>query len=26
LLGKTVEHRFLDVKKKGFFERIFGGN
>jgi len=26
LLGKTVEHRFLDVAKKGFFERIFGGN
>ncbi|SDU99921.1 septum site-determining protein MinD [Pseudomonas mucidolens] len=26
LLGKTVEHRFLDEKKKGFFERIFGGN
>ncbi|KAF6694243.1 MULTISPECIES: septum site-determining protein MinD [Pseudomonas] len=26
LLGKSVEHRFLDVKKKGFFERIFGGN
>lgn len=26
LLGKTVERRFLDVKKKGFFERIFGGN
>ncbi|MBA1205296.1 septum site-determining protein MinD [Pseudomonas capeferrum] len=26
LLGKTKEHRFLDVKKKGFFERLFGGN
>ena len=26
LLGKTVEHRFLDVKKKGLFERLFGGN
>ena len=26
LLGKKVEHRFLDVKKKGFFKRIFGGN
>ena len=26
LLGKTVEHRFLDVQKKGFFERLFGGN
>jgi len=26
LLGKTVEHRFLDIKKKGFFERLFGGN
>ncbi|CAK9888066.1 MULTISPECIES: septum site-determining protein MinD [Pseudomonas] len=26
LLGKNVEHRFLDVKKKGFFERLFGGN
>ena len=26
LLGKTVEHRFLDVTKKGFFERLFGGN
>ena len=25
LLGKTVEHRFLDVTKKGFFERLFGG-
>ncbi|UVK97178.1 septum site-determining protein MinD [Pseudomonas sp. B21-048] len=25
LLGKTVEHRFLDVEKKGFFERLFGG-
>ena len=26
LLGNTVEHRFLDVKKKGLFERLFGGN
>ena len=26
LLGKTVEHRFLDVKKKGFFARILGGH
>ncbi|PHX37082.1 septum site-determining protein MinD [Pseudomonas syringae pv. syringae] len=26
LLGKTLEHRFLDVHKKGFFERLFGGN
>jgi len=26
LLGKTLEHRFLDVKKKGLFERLFGGN
>jgi septum site-determining protein MinD len=26
LLGKTVDHRFLDVQKKGFFERLFGGN
>ena len=26
LLGKTVEHRFLAVKQKGFFDRIFGGN
>lgn len=26
LLGKSVEHRFLDVQKKGFFERLFGGN
>ncbi|MCK1791210.1 septum site-determining protein MinD [Pseudomonas violetae] len=25
LLGKTLEHRFLDVTKKGFFERLFGG-
>ena len=25
LLGKEKEHRFLDVKKKGFFERLFGG-
>ncbi|RMO98489.1 Site-determining protein [Pseudomonas syringae pv. philadelphi] len=26
LLGKTLEHRFLDVNKKGWFERLFGGN
>ncbi|TDV63245.1 septum site-determining protein MinD [Pseudomonas sp. LP_7_YM] len=26
LLGKDREHRFLDVKKKGFLERLFGGN
>ncbi|OOQ45608.1 septum site-determining protein MinD [Pseudomonas fluorescens] len=26
LLGKVVDHRFLDVQKKGFFERLFGGN
>ena len=26
LLGKSVNHRFLDVQKKGFFERLFGGN
>jgi septum site-determining protein MinD len=26
LLGKEKEHRFLDVQKKGFFERLFGGN
>ena len=25
LLGKEVEHRFLDVKKKGWIERLFGG-
>ncbi len=25
LLGKDREHRFLDVEKKGFFERLFGG-
>ncbi|MCK5726831.1 MAG: septum site-determining protein MinD [Thiotrichaceae bacterium] len=23
-LGKTVEHRFLDTERKGFFRRIFG--
>ena len=23
-LGKTVEHRFLDVERKGFFSRLFG--
>ncbi|MEE4678248.1 septum site-determining protein MinD [Pseudomonas alliivorans] len=26
LLGKTVEHRFLDLRKKGLFERLFGSN
>ncbi|SHN24732.1 septum site-determining protein MinD [Pseudomonas asturiensis] len=26
LLGKTVDHRFLDQKKKGLFERLFGSN
>jgi len=26
LLGKTVDHRFLDMKKKGLFERLFGSN
>ncbi|POY81258.1 septum site-determining protein MinD [Pseudomonas amygdali pv. morsprunorum] len=26
LLGKDREHRFLDVQKKGFFERLFGVN
>ena len=25
LLGETVEHRFLDVQKKGFFKRLLGG-
>jgi septum site-determining protein MinD len=25
LLGKDLEHRFLNVEKKGFFERLFGG-
>ena len=25
LLGKEKAHRFLDVTKKGFFERLFGG-
>lgn len=25
LLGKDVEHRFLDVKKQGFLQRLFGG-
>jgi septum site-determining protein MinD len=25
LLGKDKAHRFLDVEKKGFFERLFGG-
>jgi septum site-determining protein MinD len=25
LLGKEVAHRFLDVKKKGWIERLFGG-
>ena len=23
-LGETIEHRFLDVKKQGFFKRLFG--
>ncbi|MDU9390789.1 septum site-determining protein MinD [Pseudomonas japonica] len=26
LLGKTVDLRFIDAQKKGFFERLFGGN
>jgi len=26
LLGKTVDHRFLEVQRKGWFERLFGGN
>ena len=26
LLGNTVEHRFHDAQKKGFFERLIGGN
>ena len=25
LLGETVEHRFLDAEKKGFFKRLLGG-
>ena len=25
LLGEEVEHRFLEVKKKGFFKRVMGG-
>ncbi|MBJ7548757.1 septum site-determining protein MinD, partial [Pseudomonas sp. OA3] len=25
LLGKDVAHRFLDVKKQGFLQRLFGG-
>jgi septum site-determining protein MinD len=25
LLGETVEHRFLEVEKKGFFKRFLGG-
>ncbi|HCH78943.1 MAG TPA: septum site-determining protein MinD, partial [Pseudomonas sp.] len=25
LLGKEVAHRFLDVKKPGFLQRLFGG-
>ncbi|AZZ93724.1 MULTISPECIES: septum site-determining protein MinD [unclassified Hahella] len=25
LLGEDREHRFLDVQKKGFFQRVFGG-
>ncbi len=24
-LGKDVAHRFVDVQKKGWFERLFGG-
>jgi len=24
-LGETVPHRFLDIEKKGFFKRLFGG-
>ncbi len=23
-LGETIEHRFLDIEKKGFFKRLFG--
>ena len=23
-LGETIEHRFIDVQKKGFFKRLFG--
>ena len=23
-LGETIEHRFIDVEKKGFFKRLFG--
>ena len=26
LLGKEKPMRFIDVQKKGFFERLFGGN
>jgi septum site-determining protein MinD len=25
LLGEDKEHRFLDIQKKGFFKRMFGG-
>lgn len=25
LLGQELEHRFLDIQKKGFFKRMFGG-
>jgi septum site-determining protein MinD len=25
LLGEVLDHRFLDVEKKGFFHRMFGG-
>ena len=25
LLGKELEHRFLQVQKKGFFQRLLGG-
>ena len=25
LLGETIEHRFLEAEKKGFFKRLLGG-
>lgn len=25
LLGEVIDHRFLDIEKKGFFHRMFGG-
>ena len=25
LLGEVIDHRFLDIQKKGFFHRMFGG-